>query len=82
MMYIDPTSGVLLPAVVSVSHDTARLLNEMAREMGVSLDELFSAFAEDAVIGLENGDEDVFSSHIPERISRESLLKLLNERLL
>ena len=38
---------------ISVRRDTLRLLLEMAQDMGISIDEVFSFLAEDSVIDLE-----------------------------
>ena len=38
---------------ISVRRDTLRLLLEMAHDMGISIDEVFSFLAEDSVIDLE-----------------------------
>ena len=38
---------------ISVRRDTLRLITEMARDMGISINEVFSFLAEDSVIDLE-----------------------------
>ena len=38
---------------VSVRRDTLRLISEMAQDMGISINEVFSFLAEDSVIDLE-----------------------------
>ena len=38
---------------ISVRRDTLRLLSEMAQDMGISINEVFSFLAEDSVIDLE-----------------------------
>ena len=38
---------------ISVRRETLRLLSEMAQDMGISIDEVFSFLAEDSVIDLE-----------------------------
>ena len=38
---------------ISVRRDTLRLISEMANDMGISINEVFSFLAEDSVIDLE-----------------------------
>ena len=38
---------------ISVRRDTLRLISEMARDMGISINEVFSFLAEDSVVDLE-----------------------------
>ena len=38
---------------ISVRRETLRLISEMARDMGISINEVFSFLAEDSVIDLE-----------------------------
>tara|TARA_Y100000991_G_scaffold208242_1_gene187068 strand:- start:66 stop:317 length:252 start_codon:yes stop_codon:yes gene_type:complete len=38
---------------ISVRRDTLRLITEMAQDMGISINEVFSFLAEDSVIDLE-----------------------------
>ena len=38
---------------ISVRRDTLRLISEMAKDMGISINEVFSFLAEDSVIDLE-----------------------------
>ena len=38
---------------IIVRRDTLRLISEMAQDMGISIDEVFSFLAEDSVIDLE-----------------------------
>ena len=38
---------------ISVRRDTLRLISEMAEDMGISINEVFSFLAEDSVIDLE-----------------------------
>ena len=38
---------------ISVRRDTLRLISEMAQDMGISINEVFSFLAEDSVIDLE-----------------------------
>ena len=44
---------VPLDLKISVRRDTLRLISEMARDMGISINEVFSFLAEDSVIDLE-----------------------------
>ena len=80
MKYVDPAEQVFIPLLVSVRADTARLLREMASELEVSIDELFSCIAEDSAINIERENcffEDVL---IPDRCSSEDLLRSLNKK--
>ncbi len=58
---------------VSVKAETARLLIEMANDMEISLNDVFSSLAEDAVIGLTRKKNDFESIIIPEKCSKEDL---------
>ena len=66
---------------ISVRRDTLRLIAEMAQDMGISINEVFSFLAEDSVIDLElleglNGIE------IPNKCSLDDLKnELLKKRL-
>ena len=42
---------------ISVRRDTLRLISEMAQDMGISINEVFSFLAEDSVIDLELMDD-------------------------
>ena len=42
-----------LDLTISVRRDTLRLISEMAEDMGISINEVFSFLAEDSVIDLE-----------------------------
>ena len=66
---------------LSLRRDTIRLISEMASDMGLSFDEVLSFLAEDSVIDLEI-EEDLRGIRIPNRISREYLKDLLDERKL
>ena len=78
MKYLDPAELVLFPAIISVRADTAELLREMASDMGVSLDEVLSALAEDSASQL--GSDKVFLDdvYIPDRCSNQDLLDSIN----
>ena len=57
---------------VSVRRDTLRLITEMARDMDVSINEVFSFLAEDSVIDLELL-EDLDEIEIPSKCSLNDL---------
>ena len=63
---------------ISVRRDTLRLISEMARDMGISINEVFSFLAEDSVIDLEL-IEDLNEIEIPNKCSivdlKNALLK-------
>ena len=56
--------------------DTLRLISEMAQDMGVSINEVFSFLAEDSVIDLELL-EDLNDIEIPSQCSLDDLKKAL-----
>ena len=66
---------------ISVRRDTLRLISEMAQDMGISINEVFSFLAEDSVIDLELM-EDLNNADIPSKCSLDDLKKaLLKKRL-
>ena len=66
---------------ISVRRDTLRLISEMADDMGISINEVFSFLAEDSVIDLELM-EDLNNVDIPGKCSLDDLKKaLLKKRL-
>ena len=66
---------------ISVRRDTLRLISEMAQDMGISINEVFSFLAEDSVIDLELM-EDLNNLNIPSKCSLDDLKKaLLKKRL-
>ena len=66
---------------ISVRRDTLRLISEMAQDMGISIDEVFSFLAEDSVIDLELMEE-LNNIDIPSKCSLDDLKKaLLKKRL-
>ena len=66
---------------ISVRRDTLRLISEMAQDMGISINEVFSFLAEDSVIDLELL-EDLNEIEIPNQCSLNDLKKaLLNKKL-
>ena len=66
---------------ISVRRDTLRLISEMAIDMGISINEVFSFLAEDSVIDLELM-EDLNTIDIPNKCSLDDLKNaLLKKRL-
>jgi len=66
---------------ISVRRDTLRLISEMAQDMGISINEVFSFLAEDSVIDLELL-EDLNEMEIPSKCSVDDLKNaLLKKRL-
>ena len=66
---------------ISVRRDTLRLISEMAQDLGISINEVFSFLAEDSVIDLELM-EDLNNIDIPSKCSLDDLKKaLLKKRL-
>jgi len=66
---------------ISVRRDTLRLISEMAQDMGISINEVFSFLAEDSVIDLELM-EDLNNVNVPSKCSLDDLKKaLLKKRL-
>ena len=66
---------------ISVRRDTLRLISEMAQDMGISINEVFSFLAEDSVIDLDLM-EDLNNIDIPSKCSLDDLKKaLLKKRL-
>ena len=66
---------------ISVRRDTLRLIAEMAQDMGISINEVFSFLAEDSVIDLELL-EDLNQIEIPNKCSLDDLKnELLKKRL-
>ena len=66
---------------ISVRRDTLRLISEMAQDMGISINEVFSFLAEDSVIDLELLD-DLNKIEIPCKCSSEDLKNaILKKRL-
>ena len=61
---------------ISVRRDTLRLISEMAQDMGISINEVFSFLAEDSVIDLELL-EDLNEIEIPTKCSLNDLKNAL-----
>ena len=54
MKSVNPKNEYIpLDLKISVRRDTLRLISEMAKDMGISINEVFSFLAEDSVIDLE-----------------------------
>ena len=66
---------------ISVRRDTLKLIAQMAQDMGISINEVFSFLAEDSVIDLELL-EDLNGIEIPNKCSLDDLKnELLKKRL-
>ena len=66
---------------ISVRKDTLRLISEMAQDMGISINEVFSFLAEDSVVDLELL-EDLNEIEIPNKCSLDDLKNaILKKRL-
>ncbi len=61
---------------ISVRRDTLRLISEMAQDMGISINDVFSFLAEDSVIDLEL-IEDLNEIEIPTKCSLDDLKNAL-----
>ena len=66
---------------ISVRRDTLRLISEMAQDMGISINEVFSFLAEDSVIDLELL-EDLNGIEIPNQCSLDDLEKAILKKKL
>ena len=66
---------------ISVRRDTLRLLSEMAQDMGISINEVFSFLAEDSVIDLELL-ENLNEIEIPNKCSLNDLKNAILKRKL
>ena len=66
---------------ISLRRDTLRLISEMAQDMGISINEVFSFLAEDSVIDLELL-ENLDNIEIPSKCSLDDLNnEILKKRL-
>ena len=66
---------------ISVRRDTLRLISEMAQDMGISINEVFSFLAEDSVVDLQLM-EDLNEIDIPNKCTIDDLKNaLLKKRL-
>ena len=66
---------------ITVRRDTLRLISEMAQDMGISINEVFSFLAEDSVIDLELL-EDLNDIEIPSQCSLDDLKNALLKKKL
>ena len=66
---------------ISVRRDTLRFISEMAQDMGISINEVFSFLAEDSVIDLELL-EDLNEIEIPNQCSLDDLKNALLKKKL
>ena len=66
---------------ISVRRETLRLISEMAQDMGISINEVFSFLAEDSVIDLELL-EDLNKIEIPNKCSLNDLKNAILKRKL
>jgi len=66
---------------ISVRRETLRLISEMAQDMGISINEVFSFLAEDSVIDLELL-EDLNEINIPNQCSLDDLKNALLKKKL
>ena len=66
---------------ISVRRDTLRLISEMAQDMGISINEVFSFLAEDSVIDLKLV-EDLNEIEIPTKCSLNDLKNALLKKKL
>ena len=66
---------------ISVRRETLRLISEMAQDMGISINEVFSFLAEDSVIDLELL-EDLNEIEIPSQCSLDVLKNALLKKKL
>ena len=66
---------------ISVRRHTLRLISEMAEDMGISINEVFSFLAEDSVIDLELL-EDLNEIEIPSQCSLDDLKNALLKKKL
>ena len=66
---------------ISVRRDTLKLISEMAQDMGISINEVFSFLAEDSVIDLKLL-EDLNEIEIPSKCSLDDLKKAILKKKL
>ncbi len=78
MKFLDPSDRVLVSVTLNVRAETAELLEEMAREMELSIDDVLSAIAEDATIGSKKCDDFFEDIYIPDSCSTKDLLEALS----
>ena len=66
---------------ISVRRDTLRLISEMAQDMGISINEVFSFLAEDSVVDLQLM-EDLNEIEIPSKCSLDDLKNVILKKRL
>ena len=64
---------------ISVRRETLRLISEMAQDMGISINEVFSFLAEDSVIDLELL-QDLNEIEIPSKCSIDDLKNAIQKK--
>ncbi len=69
--------NVRFRASISVKAETAKLLSEMALDMGITIDDVLSFLAEDAVIDLKRNYQSLDEVIIPEKCSQSDLLRAM-----
>ena len=73
MKSVNPKNEYIpLDLQISVRRDTLRLISQMASDMGISINEVFSFLAEDSVIDLELLDN-LNNVEIPNKCSLDDL---------
>ena len=73
MKFVNPKNEYIpIDLKISVRRDTLRLISEMARDMDISISEVFSFLAEDSVIDLELL-ENLDNVEIPNKCSLDDL---------
>ena len=82
MKSANPENGYIpLDLRISVRRETLRLISEMAQDMGISINEVFSFLAEDSVVDLELL-EDLNEIEIPTKCSLDDLKNALLKKKL
>ena len=82
MKSVNPNNEYIpLDLRISVRRDTLRLISEMAQDMGISINEVFSFLAEDSVVDLELLEE-LNELEIPSQCSLDDLKNALLKKKL
>ena len=82
MRSVNPKNEYIpLDLKISVRRETLRLISEMAKDMGISINEVFSFLAEDSVIDLELLDN-LDEIEIPNKCSLDDLKNALIKKKL
>ena len=80
MKSVNPKNEYIpLDLKISVRRDTLRLITEMAKDMGISINEVFSFLAEDSVIDLEILEK-LNEIEIPDKCSLDELKDAIMKR--